>query len=97
MKNLLGEIKLTRNQVRRLKDINLPYVQGFHLVGDTVYVNSASELTDVQLHEVSTALKALPDSPVAPEPSNIRLEELKAKSKLTNDEIVEVLRIRGIL
>ena len=94
----IGTVQLTENQTKKLYILNETHkslMRGLKYEHDTgkVTVNSKKDLSVDEKQLILSSISDLADTP----PPKTRLEEIKEKIKPTLDEVIEGLKIQGIL
>ena len=90
---------LKPNQTERFSTLNHGKILGvqYEFESGKLFVNVKSELSEGEKQDLMHNVLALPDTKTEFEMNQERLKAIKSKSNLNLDEVVEALKIKGIL
>ena len=90
---ILGQLNLTQEQLTRSESLKTSTIRGFGSKNGVITVVIRGGLTDAEKQSLIANLNGLSKDPLP----QTRLEELKEKSSPTLPEVIEALKIQGIL
>lgn len=95
----VGKVTLNKRQFERINDIKIDGVNGFTLSGDELFAVATREITEKEKQVILTAVQKLDAvTPTEAEANTAVIDEIKEKEvgKVTLEDVVTALRIRGI-